>query len=124
MEFKVSDKVYMKDDKPKESDIFVVVHKNNYQAPYMIIRAEGGYTLVNLHSGYNGRYKGESVEQLVENYLKANGSPHINPIKGYFFMKNYETKLVPTGNTFGFKAVEHKQLKINEIQSMFNKSKE
>lgn len=77
---------------PHESDIFVVVHKNDYKCAYLIGHMHGtGYFLCNMHSGATN-YKGKTIEALINVYLEHNCSG-INPITHYFFMKHYHCKI-------------------------------
>lgn len=93
--------------KPQAGDIFVVVSKNKHSTPYLISKAQK-FLLTNLHSGL-ANYQGDTIEELIENYLSKNNNPQMNPPTHYYFLKSHETTLV-NKKSFG-----HQELQVNQI---------
>lgn len=103
---KVSEKAFIKSDKPSVNDLFVAVRNNGHQTPYLIIADLNIFALVNLHSGQKN-YIGKSIDELIERYLEKNsgGFDALNPIIGYFFVKGHKADL-EIQETFGYKSLK------------------
>jgi hypothetical protein len=103
MNILVDERAYVKDDKPTNSDLFVVVRKNKHQTPYFIISNNDKFGLINLHSGKTN-YVGDTVEEVVSSYLGMNLNDKLNPITEYFFVKSYDSS-ISVKRTFGYEKV-------------------
>jgi hypothetical protein len=108
--------VFMKEDKPSEGHLFIT-HRggNDHQTPYLIFRNDGKYQLLNLHS-HRANYNGETVEELIENYLSRNKSG-INPITHYFFSRRWHSD-IRVEDTFGWKETGFKKTSPKELMEM------
>ncbi|MGD1416512.1 hypothetical protein [Bacillus stercoris] len=100
---KVSNKEYVKFDKPKSGNIFVTVRENGLQTPYLIVGKTGDFTLLNLNSLYFGNYKGETVQEVIQDYLDKDCIP-TNPLSSYFFVRKYKSNIRAL-ETFGYQQV-------------------
>lgn len=103
MKINVKREVFCRDDSPKESDLFIVVQRNENQVPYLITCNDSAFSLINLQSGYIN-YKGETVEELVQDYLDKNENNKANPVTDYYFVKSYDASFT-VNRTFGYKKV-------------------
>lgn len=110
--------VFMRTDDPKEGCLFIT-HRggNEHQTPYLIVK-DNGYKLLNLHS-YRMGYYGDSVESLIENYLKVAKGEGLNPVTHYFFARRWHSE-INVDDTFGwvetgFKKISPKEV-VNELK--------
>jgi len=98
---------------PQTNDIFFVALKNKNVTPYLIGHdRDNKYLLVNMHSGQSN-YKADSIKELVEAYLSAQGKS-INGITHYFFAKGHNGE-IKHKNPFGHTNVDGMILTKDEL---------
>ncbi|UNY48922.1 hypothetical protein P9294_gp207 [Bacillus phage FADO] len=101
---KVSKNDYVKYDKPQAGHIFVTVRENGHQTPYLIVGKTGDFTLLNLNSLYFGNYKGETAQEVIQDYLDKDYIP-TNPLASYFFVRKYKSNIRAL-ETFGYQHLD------------------
>lgn len=117
----ISKHTFMKNDEPQVGYLFIVHRgRNNHQTPYLIFHdGNNMYKLMNLQS-YQANYCGETIKELIENYLTSNNDGGLNPITDYFFSRRWHSE-IQIEDTFGWKETGFKRKskdileRINEV---------